>query len=87
MKNSHCWVWILIWQALAGSAPGQAAITSASDGRSLEMPTNDTLVLSNASGKLRVLDSKGLVPIPRQILQKWRPKMENLTAGRNNVGR
>lgn len=61
MKNTHWLVWSLIGLALAASASGQAAITIVSAGRSLEAPTNDILVLSNASGELRVLDSKGLV--------------------------
>jgi len=61
MKNAHWLVWSLIVMALATSAQGQSAVTSVPAGRSLETPANDILVLSNVTGKVRVLDSKGLL--------------------------
>ena len=61
MKNTYWLAWSLIVLALAASAPGQSAVTSVPAGRSLETPMNNILVLSNATGEVRVLDSKGLV--------------------------
>jgi hypothetical protein len=61
MKNAHGLVWSLIVMALAAVAEGQPAVTSVHAGSLLEPPTGDYLVLSNATGTVRVLDSKGLV--------------------------
>ena len=61
MKNTHRLAWSLIVLAMGTSAPGQFAATSVPAGRSLERPANDTLVLTNATGQVRVLDSKGLL--------------------------
>jgi hypothetical protein len=61
MKNAHWLFWSLIVMALATSAQVKSAVTSVPAGRSLETPMNDILVLSNVTGKVRVLDSKGLL--------------------------
>ena len=63
MKNIHRLVWSIIALALVTSAPGQSAVTSVPAGRSLETPMNNILVLSNATGEVRVLDSKGVQPV------------------------
>ena len=47
--------------ALAAVAQGQPAVTSVPAGSLLEPPTGDFLVLSNVTGMVRVLDSRGLV--------------------------
>jgi len=55
MKNA-CWlVWSLMVMALAVVAQGQPAAGLP------EPPTSDYLVLSNVTGMVRVLDSRGLV--------------------------
>ena len=61
MKNAHWLFWSLIVMALAASAEGQSAVTSVPAGRSLATPTSNILVLSNVTGEVRVLDSKGLL--------------------------
>jgi len=61
MKNIHRLVLSIIALALVASAPGQSAVTRSPAGRSLETPMNNILVLSNATGEVRVLDSKGVV--------------------------
>jgi hypothetical protein len=61
MKNAHGLVWSLIVMALAAVAEGQPAVTSVPARSLLEPPTGDYLVLSNATGTVRALDSKGLV--------------------------
>jgi hypothetical protein len=48
---------------LAARALGQSAVTGVPARRLLEMPTNAILVLSNATGEVRVLDSKGVQPV------------------------
>ena len=53
--------------ALAAVAEGQPAVTSIPAGSLLEPPTGDYLVLSNATGMVRVLDSKGLVLEKNQV--------------------
>ena len=47
--------------ALAAAAQAQPVVSSVPAGSLLEPPTGDYLVLSNATGMVRVLDSKGLV--------------------------
>jgi hypothetical protein len=54
MKNTHCLVGRLIVLVLA-------VVTNVHAGNYLTPPTSDFLVLSNATGTVRVLDSKGLV--------------------------
>jgi hypothetical protein len=61
MKNAHWLVWSLMVMALAAVAQGQPAVTSVPAGSLLEPPTGDFLVLSNVTGMVRVLDSRGLV--------------------------
>lgn len=61
MKNIHWLIGSILVADLAACALGQSAITSHHRGGSLEPPTGDYLVLSNATGTVRVLDSKGLV--------------------------
>ena len=61
MKNAHGLVWSLIVMTLALVAEGQTVATGVPADRLLEPPTGDYLVLSNASGMVRVLDSRGLV--------------------------
>jgi hypothetical protein len=51
----------LVITALATRSHGQPAATNVANLNSLNSPTNNTLVLSNAAGKVRVLDSQGLV--------------------------
>ena len=53
--------------ALAVVAEGQPVVTSIPAGSLLEPPTGDYLVLSNATGTVRVLDSKGLVLEKNQV--------------------
>ena len=53
--------------ALAAVAEGQPAATSVPAGSLLEPPTGDYLVLSNAAGMVRVLDSRGLVLEKNQV--------------------
>jgi len=67
MKNAHGLVWSLIVIALAAVAEGQPAATSVPAGNLLEPPTGDYLVLSNATGTVRVLDSRGLVLEKNQV--------------------
>jgi hypothetical protein len=61
MKNAFRLAWILIVMALATRLPGQPVAASVPAMRSLDAPTNNLLVLSNATGKVRELDSNGLV--------------------------
>jgi hypothetical protein len=61
MKNAHGLVWSLIVMTLAVVAEVQTVATGVPADRLLEPPTGDYLVLSNASGMVRVLDSRGLV--------------------------
>jgi len=42
---------------------GQSAVTGVPAGRLLEMPPNAILVLSSATGEVRVLDCKGVQPV------------------------
>jgi len=58
---AHRLAWNLFVLVLATSASAQPADTRVSARTPLEPPANDFLVLSNVSGQLRVLDSKGLV--------------------------
>ncbi|MFZ0829376.1 MAG: hypothetical protein WAO02_18355 [Verrucomicrobiia bacterium] len=67
MKNAHGLVCSLIVMALAIGAEGQPAATSDHAGSLREPPTGDYLVLSNAAGMVRVLDSKGLVLEKNQV--------------------
>jgi len=67
MKDAHWLVLYLIAMALATGAQGQSAVTSVPASRSLETPTSDFLVLSNATGEVRVLDSKGLLLESEQV--------------------
>ena len=60
MKNAHGFVWSLIvmtWRPEHRAI----AVTSVPAGRADETPMNNILVLSNVTGKVRVLDSKGLL--------------------------
>jgi hypothetical protein len=61
IASAHRLGWNLLVLLLAANAPAQPAGTGASAGASLEPPANDFLVLSNVTGQVRVLDSKGLV--------------------------
>jgi hypothetical protein len=61
MKNAHWLFGNLIVMALATTAQGQSAVTSVPAGRSLATPMSNILVLSNVTGMVRVLDSKGLL--------------------------
>jgi hypothetical protein len=61
MKEAHRLVWILIVMVLGAAAQGQSAATSLAAGSLREPPTGNYLVLSNVSGIVRVLDSRGLV--------------------------
>ena len=54
MKNTH-------WLVGNSIVLGLAVVTSVHAGNYLAPPTNDFLVLSNAAGTVRVLDSKGLL--------------------------
>ena len=78
MKNTHWLAWSLIVLALATSAPGQSAVTRVPAGRSLEAPVNNILVLSNATGEVRVLDSKGLV-LANDLVYLPRIKLSDLS--------
>jgi hypothetical protein len=78
MKNAHWLIWNLIVMALATSAQGQSAVTSVPAGRSLETPTNNILVLSNVTGKVRVLDSKGLL-LEKNLVYLPRIKLTDLS--------
>jgi len=48
---------------LAARALGQSAVTGVPDGHMLEMPSTGILVLSDATGEVRVLDWKGVQPV------------------------
>jgi len=61
IAKAHWLVLNLTILALAASASGQSADTSVPGTHSLQVPINDFLVLSNVSGNVSVLDSKGLV--------------------------
>src|ERR1039457_3079518 len=54
MKNTH-------WLVGSSIVLGLAVVTSVHAGNYLAPPTGDFLVLSNATGTVRVLDSKGLL--------------------------
>jgi hypothetical protein len=60
--EKSCWlIGSVIVMALAAGAQGQSAVTNVPTGVSLAPPTTNLLVLSNVAGKVRVLDSKGLL--------------------------
>jgi hypothetical protein len=67
MKYAHWLVWTLIVMALATGARGQSTVANDPAGRSLETPTSDFLVLSNATGEVRVLDAKGLLLESKEV--------------------
>jgi hypothetical protein len=48
---------------IGGQGIGQSAVTGVPAGRLLEMPPNAILVLSSATGEVRVLDCKGVQPV------------------------
>jgi hypothetical protein len=60
MKKVFSLLWSLMVMALATRLSAQSAATNI-PAVPLDAPTNTTLVLSNATGEVRVLDSKGLV--------------------------
>ena len=80
MKNAHGFVWSLIVMTLATRAQGQSAVTSVPAGRSLETPMNNILVLSNVTGEVRVLDSKGLL-LETNLVYLPRIKLSDLSPG------
>jgi hypothetical protein len=61
MKISCCLTGSIIVMALAAGVQGQPAVTKLPAGLSPAPPATNLLVLSNVAGKVRVLDSKGLL--------------------------
>jgi len=61
MKNAFCLAGSLMMMALATRLPAQTADVPVSAVPFLAAPTNTMLVLSNATGEVRVLDTRGLV--------------------------
>jgi hypothetical protein len=61
MKIRYWLACSLVAMDLATRSQGQPASNTITDPSSLDTPTNTSLVLSNVSGELRVLDAQGLV--------------------------